>query len=559
MKVLSAEGARELDARTIAAGTPGIVLMERAAAAVVREVLRALAARPERGVAAVVLAGTGNNGGDGFEVARLLQGRVPVETLLVGDRGRLAGDAAITFQRLVESGGSITTVRESRDLEKLRRATLVVDALFGTGLSRPIGDGVAAEAVGSLSRYAAYVVAVDIPSGLPAGSGEVWSPHVVADLTVTFGMPKRAHVELPAAAECGRMVVADIGLLPFDGEGEGLEAVTARDVAPLFPRRPAAAHKGTFGRVAVLGGSPGMVGAPALAARAALRAGAGLVTVLAPEPVRAGVHALCPECTTLPLYEKVGRAGRRRLGGGDLRGDDSRRLDDHSRRLGGGDLRGDDSRRLDDHSRRLGGGDLRGDDSRRLDVYDSLAVGPGLGPGEEARKLLTRALAAEVPAVFDADALNLAGGRPELFASRTAPTVLTPHPGEAARLLGTDTAAVNAARVESARELARRSGTTVVLKGFRSVVAGPGGRAELVLAGNPGMASGGAGDVLTGIAGAFLARGFSAWDAARAAAFLHGAAGDLARERLGEEALIAGDLVERLGDAFWLLRETVLA
>ena len=498
MKFLSAEESRALDARTIEAGTPGLVLMKRAAAAVAREVARALASRGARGTRVVVVAGPGNNGGDGFEAARLLlASRVApgVETLLVGNEGRVAGDARATLHRLQKSGGNVRPVENERDLEPLRTATLVVDALFGTGLSRPVDPAsLAARALAAVSSSGAFVVAVDVPSGLSGDRSDLPGPCLRADVTVTFGAPKRCHVFPPAAGVCGRIAVADIGLLPPGPPAPGeIEALGSPDFGPLFPARAAVSHKGTYGHLLVAGGSDGMAGAPGLAARAAYRSGAGLVTVAAPEPVRAAVHALSPETMTLP--EDADAAG-----------------------------------------------------------FDALAVGPGLGRSDAARERLARLSGLALPAVFDADALNLAGDA-RYFATRRAPTVLTPHPGEAGRLLGTGTASVSADRIEAARRIAALSGAVVVLKGFRSVVADPSGRAGLVLAGNAGMATGGMGDVLTGICGAFLARGLDAWAAAAAAAYLHGTAGDLAVEALGEESLVASDAVRFLPDAFALLRE----
>jgi hydroxyethylthiazole kinase-like uncharacterized protein yjeF len=499
MRIQSAEEAKAQDAKTIAAGTPGLVLMKRAAGAVAREVARVIARHPERAARVIVLCGPGNNGGDGFEAARLIfaaRTATSVDTLLVGTAKQVGGDALKTFERLTKSGGSIREVEAEKDLEPLRQATLVVDALFGTGLKKAIAEGGrAARAVEMASSGPAFVVAVDLPSGLNADETEIWTPSVNADLTVTFGSPKKCHVFQPAAGRCGRIVVEDIGLIPDAvpvPAGE-IEAVTARDLVRLFPNRAPATHKGTYGRLLVVGGSDGMAGAPALAARAALRSGAGLASVAAPEAVRAIVHMLSPESTTLPLD-----AGP--------------------------------------------------------DPFDALAVGPGLGRSESARATLRRMLSSKKPAVFDADALNLAG-RPEDFAGRVVATVLTPHPGEAGRLLETDAERVNADRVGSAKTLAARSGCVVILKGFRSVVASPEGRVALVLAGNAGMATGGAGDVLTGVTGALLARGFSAFDAAMAAAWLHGAAGDLAKELIGEEGLIAGDLAAWLPEAFALVRE----
>jgi len=472
--------------------------MERAAEAVARECVRAIGASPLRGERVVVLCGTGNNGGDGFGVARLLRSSPvtgEVAVLLVGVRERVSGDAAEMLRRLEKDGATVVEADVASGLEPLRRATLVVDALFGTGLSRPIEEAsLHAAAVRLASSRRAFVVAVDVPSGLDSGSGRSDVLHVRADLTVTFGFPKLAHFLAPAAGSCGRVVVADIGLLPEAGDAGAPVAVTARDVAPFFPRRPAAAHKGTFGTLGIVGGAWGMAGAAGLAARSAFRCGAGKVVVVAPEASRAVIHALAVEATTSNLFAPAG--------------------------------------------------------------LTALAVGPGLGTSPASRALLDEALASNLPAVLDADALNLLAGRPELLRDRRVPTVLTPHPGEASRLLGVRTAAIVDDVEGAARRLAERSGATVVLKGFRSVVASPEGDVSRVLSGNPGMASGGSGDVLTGIVGALLARGLTARDAASSAAFLHGLAGDLACERTGEEALVASDVVEALGEAIRIVCES---
>lgn len=498
MRTLSPAAARDADARTIAAGTPGIVLMERASEAVARECVRAIAASPLRGERVVVLCGTGNNGGDGFGSARFLR-RSPrvgeVSVLLAGARSRVSGDAAEMLRRLEEDGGGVAEAVAVADLEPLRRATLVVDALFGTGLSRPLEEGsLQAAAVRLASSRRSFVVAVDVPSGLDAGSARADVPHARADVTVTFGSPKPAHLLAPAAGSCGRLVVADIGLLPGAADASAAEAVTALDVAPLFPRRAPSAHKGSFGTLGVVGGAWGMAGAAALAARAAFRCGVGKVVVVAGEASRASIHALAAEATTAVAIPATG--------------------------------------------------------------ISALAIGPGLGTSPDSRALLEASLGTPLPAVFDADALNLLAGRSGLLRGRDVPTVLTPHPGEASRLLGLPAAGVVADPEGTAAWLARESGATVVLKGFRSVVAAPEGRTARVLSGNPGMASGGSGDVLTGVVGALLARGFSAWEAASAGAYLHGLAGDLARERTGEEALSASDVAEALADALRFVAES---
>ncbi len=449
----------------------------------------------------MAVCGEGQNGGDGFEVGRLLlRSRFAdaVEALLVGDPEKLRGDARETHRRFVSDGGRVTRVQSERDLEPLRRATLVVDAMFGTGLTRPL-EGLPAAAARLSSTCGAFVVAVDVPSGLDSALPEPIGPHVIANLTVTFGFPKTAHAEAPAAGFCGRIVVADIGVSFESGDSEPragtIAAVGARDLAPLFPPRPAFSHKGAFGTLAVVGGQLGMAGAPTLAARAALRSGVGKVVVVAPEDVRPLVHALSPESMTAPFEAD-------------------------------------------------------------LSAFDAAVFGPGLGTGHEAMARLDDWLNVPVSALFDADALNLAAGRPEVFVHRDAATVLTPHLGEAGRLLGRDVARIRAERTGTAEELASLTAAVVILKGFRSLVAAPDGRISVVLAGNPGMATAGAGDVLSGVVGSLLARGLNAYDAARAGAWLHGAAGDMAAEALGEEPVTAGDLVDFLPDAFALVRDS---
>src|SRR5512135_989595 len=403
--------------------------MKRAANAVVREIAGVLARRPALGARVVVLAGPGNNGGDDFEVARLLMaGRVAsgVETLLLGNPQHLTPDARKTYHRLEQVGGAIREVNDPRELEPLAVATLIVDALFGTGLKRRVApDGLPARALALASSGRAFVVSVDLPSGLSADEADAWMPSVRADLTVTFGWPKPCHVAHAPAARCGRIAVADLGFVE-PAEGAAREAVAVRDVAALFPRRAAESHKGTYGRLLVVGGSRGLAGAPALVCRAAHRAGAGLVTAAVPEDIRSILHALTPETTSV---------------GGEA-----------------------------DFAR-----------------YAALAVGPGWGEGATARATLARAVATPVPAVFDADALNLAGAA-AFFEGRRVPTVLTPHPGEAGRLLGIRAEDVNADREAAAVRIARAANAVVVLKGFRPVVADPSGRAVPVLAGNAALA-----------------------------------------------------------------------
>jgi len=501
IELLTAEEMGALDAWTIRdVGVPGPVLMETAGRGVVRTLWQRFGPRLRRGPV-VVACGRGNNGGDGFVVARCLRNRgVDVTALLLGSRDRVRGDAAVHLEALLGSGGRLVEVSEGDEAGAARivgEAALVVDAVLGTGLRAEV-RGLAARAVAWMNEAPAPVVSVDIPSGVDSDTGAVRGAAVEAAVTVTFAWPKRGHFLFPGAALRGELVVVDIGIPPagVDRVDAGLVALEARDLAGMLRRAPDA-HKGRMGHVWVVGGSVGKTGAPGLAALGALRAGAGLATVAAPGGL--GIEARLPlEVMTHPVGEgptwpegawasvSAGRA-------------------------------------------------------------DAWVVGPGMGTSSGASALLRALLAAAArPVVLDADALNLlaAEGVPELGPAR----VLTPHPGEAARLLGATTAEIQADRVGAVRKLCRRTGSVVVLKGAATLVTAPGERVWLVPAGNPGMATAGTGDVLAGVVGALLARGLRPFDAARLGAWVHAVAGDLAAAS-GIEGRLAGDLASRLPEA----------
>jgi len=508
--LLTAAEMRELDAHTIATvGVPGAVLMETAGRGVFQYLWSAYAERAVSGPT-VVVCGRGNNGGDGFVVARCLQNRgCRVEALLLGRGEAVRGDAAVHLAAYLGSGGALREVASAGDegaaAAFVRGASLVVDAVLGTGLTEDV-RGLPARAIGWLEGAEGPVVSVDIPSGVSSDTGRVCGAAVRADLTVTFQWPKRGHFLYPGAALAGRLEVVDIGVPPpaLGRVAPGLWCVEGGDFVGALVRAPDA-HKGTFGHVLVLGGSPGKSGAPGLAAWGALRAGAGLATVAAP--------GRCLPGARLPLEVMT-----------ESLGDDA------------------EAREWEEsHWERAAGPVARA---------TALVAGPGMGTGAGARAFLARLLAAEgAPAVLDADALNLVAAEPGLWAARRRESVLTPHPGEASRLLGTTTAAVQADRVGAARDLAERHGCPVVLKGAATLVAEPGAPVVLVPVGNPGMATAGTGDVLAGVLGAFLARGLDPGMAARIAAYVHGVAGDLAAEAGGEEGLMAGDVVAAIPEA----------
>jgi len=508
--VFTAEQMRRLDARAVAErGIPGAILMENAGRGAAEALLAALPARGlrARGLRAAIVCGKGGNGGDGFVVARRLKraGARPA-VYLAAPPEEIRGDAAAKYHEMRRAGIAATVVGEGGALApRLAGADVVVDALLGTGTRGPLAPPMASliEAVNASARP---VVALDIPSGLPADGEPPSGPVVRAWLTTTFAGLKLGLVIGPGVALAGRVVVVDIGA-PVELAGDVTTfLLDAADVAPLFPPRARDAHKGTYGHLLVIAGSVGKTGAAALCARAAMRAGTGLVTVATSASAQPVVASLSLETMSEPMPETEARTI---------------------------------ALKARDALTELG------------KARDAVAIGPGLGLDEETRRLV-RELVRELPRpmAVDADALTALTGHLDDLRAAAGPRYLTPHPGEMARLVGASIADVQRDRIGTARAFAVRHGVHVCLKGSRSVIAGPDGQVLLNPTGNPGMASGGTGDVLTGILGGLLARGLPAERALAAAVYLHGLAGDVAAERVGEEALVAGDVIESLGEAF---------
>ena len=498
---------RALDARAIQTlKIPGPRLMEHAGRGAAAVIAREWA--PIRGKRVLVLCGKGNNGGDGFVVARYLRAKgARPRVLLFARRAEVGGDAA---QALARWRGAVEDIHDEPDLGALARALeatdLVVDALLGTGLTGP-ARGIVAESIERLNaasgRSGVPVVALDVPSGLGSDSGAVLGPTVRATLTTTFAGLKRSLMQEPAATLAGRVVIVPIGI-PADEAARGLNtfALEEGDVRPLFPPRPPETHKGTYGHLLVIAGSVGKTGAAALAGRAALRSGVGLCTVATPASQQPVVAGFSMELMTEPIAETSAQS-----------------------------LAVKARERLVDLAL----------------ARDAVALGPGISLDPESQAL-ARALVAEVPRpmVVDADALSALAGHLDLLGQVPAPRVLTPHPGEMARMLGTSVAQVQADRIETVRRFCAQHRVHLVLKGARSVLGAPDGRVFVNPTGNPGMAAGGSGDVLTGMIGAFLARGFEPLAALQAGCYLHGHAGDLAAADRGEEGLLASDLVETI-------------
>lgn len=502
-------------------GVPSLTLMENAGRGVVEFLEERFAPLAQQRI--VILCGRGNNGGDGLVVARLLRDKgLRPRVLLFADPQKVQGDAAVNLERLADSGKpEVVESPEAWERMKpsLKGTTLAVDALLGTGLSKPLG-GLLLNVVRDVNAElaGAHVVAVDLPSGISADTADLIGEHVRADFSVTFTAPKIAHI-FPPACECvGEWVLRQIGTPPEGLESDSelfLNWACRDDFAWIAQPRKPDAHKGSFGHVLILAGSVGKTGAAALAAKAALRAGAGLVTVATAASALPIVASLGMEYMTEPLPEtEAGTISLRALEYG----------------------------RLD----------------KLLEGKSVLTLGPGMGRVPETAELVrTLVNHRRVPVVLDADGLNAFAGCMNTFRSggELADAVLTPHPGEMSRLAGVGTTEIQAHRVECAREFARKHHVNLVLKGFRTLTAAPDGKVWVNSTGNPGMATGGTGDVLTGLIAGLVAqyRDRPMSEVAAAAVFLHGLAGDLVEKELGQASLIAGDLIEAMPRAHGLL------
>jgi NAD(P)H-hydrate epimerase len=513
MKIVTAAEMREIDRITGERfGVPSLTLMENAGTAVAAFVLSQYPAAESVGV----ICGKGNNGGDGFVVARKLhEAGQEIRVLLLAEPSELRGDAAEMFTRLPMPavGVSQNDHLKTEAARAVFDADVLIDGILGTGFRPPV-SGLYAEAIAAMNASSAPVVAVDIPSGADADvMGEQVGAVARADAIVTFTAPRPAHVF--GMLTPGPTVVAPIGS-PDEAVVSSLQLnlITAGAVAPLIGPRPAASNKGSFGHVLVLGGSTGKAGAAAMAGMAALRAGAGLSTVATAKSVLATVAGFHAELMTGPLEEtEAGSIALASLQKG------------------------------------------------RLDVLVKaktvLAVGPGISRHPETAEFVGSVVKKyKVPIVLDADGLNAFEGRAAELKSRAGTLVITPHPGEMARLAGSTIPAVQHDRLNVARTFAREHGLIVVLKGHRTVIAQPDGTVWVNTTGNPGMATGGTGDILTGMVAGLMAQNPDRIaEAVIAAVHLHGLAGDVARESMGEHSMVATDLLKALPEAFRRTRD----
>ena len=520
MKILTAEEMRQVDRLTTERyGIPGLTLMENAGAGVARFIAQRWPDFAQRRI--IVLCGKGNNGGDGFVAARHLRdlGAKP-DVYLLAATEEMRGDAATNCKRWQETYGELHVIRDASAWQTakatLSSAQIVVDAILGTGTRGPVA-GLLAEVIEAVNQRRgparSAVVAVDIPSGLVADTGEAAGPVVRSAYTVTFTAPKTGMIASGSGDYVGQLIVHDIGSPPELVEELGksdVRWVDAREVSKFAQPRRADGNKGSYGHALIVAGSVGKSGAAVLASWAALRTGAGLVTVATPEPVLPIVAAHAPEIMTEPLP---------------------------ATEAGTISLRSFEYERFD----------------KIVKGKRALAIGPGLTTQDETQQFVHAVVSKRaVPIVLDADGLNAFAGRALELKNGTGPIALTPHPGEMARLLGCEIKDVQARRLDVARQSAADWNAFVILKGHQTVIASPNGQTFINSTGNPGMGTGGTGDVLTGMLAGLTAQ-FGTSDWVRVLAFgvyLHGLAGDIAYADTGEAPLLASDLIHAIPRAY---------
>ena len=509
MRILNAAQMREADRFTIEdIGIPSLVLMENAGRQVVAAMEAAFEPRLEGRVA--VLCGRGNNGGDGFVVARTLAQRgIEAAVFVIAALADVRGDARTNLDILGRLGITVVEVNDAQSWElhfsEISQCTLIVDALFGTGLKSPLA-GMMETVVADVNASGIPVVSIDLPSGLAADTPHLIGNCIDAAMTVTLAAPKLPLVLPPGEAYAGDVVIADIGIPHevLEGlDGPRIELLTPEQIRELVEPRAADSHKGDFGRVTIVAGSIGKTGAAFLSAMGALKSGAGLVTVATPASCLPIVASMAPEYMTLPLAEADGTVNADAI----------------------------------DHVL----------ESRQ----DVIACGPGLGRSRGVEQFVHGLLErSTVPLVLDADAITTLAADPgRLMGRDDRDVIITPHPGEMARLVGSTIEDVQANRLSVATEFATTHHVYVVLKGHRTLIATPEGHVFINPTGNPGMATGGTGDLLTGMIAAWLAQLLDAEAACRLAVFLHGAAGDLAEREEGQTAMTASALLAYLSDA----------
>ena len=500
---------QEIDERTIIDyGVPSLELMENAGQGVVEALTIRFHDLSTKRI--LIFCGKGNNGGDGLVIARLLSNMgAGVKVLLLEKQANLKNNAAVNADLASKLGINIIEVRKGNDHildHHLKSCDIIIDALFGTGLIRPI-SGLYEQVIEKINQAGKFIIAVDIPSGVDSDTGQLIGPHVRADLTLALALLKRSHLLYPAAEIMGELKTVDIKIPPevVDSQLFKIHVTEEADLRPWFPKRLADSHKGTYGHVLVVAGSRGKGGAAALTALAALRTGCGLVTLAIPESCQRALEFYPLEVMTVSASE------------------------------------------TDSGSFALSAKETLLNNCKGK---SAVAIGPGLSTEPETVQLLSELLPAiNCPLVIDADGVNSLAKYPNLISKLDSSTVLTPHPKEFSRISGIGISKILENRIECVTKFARKHSINIILKGAASIIAQPNGIATINPTGNPGMATGGSGDILTGVIASLIAQGLSSPKAAIAGAYLHGLAGDIFAQTESETSLIAGDLLRTLPES----------
>ena len=485
-------------------GIPSIVLMENAAIACVNELKKDFGELTGKRIA--VFCGKGNNGGDGFAIARHLHNIDAEVSVYLVCGNEFKGDAKINFDIIKKMNVNIDVVSDTENLKYIIRSNdIIIDAIYGTGIHGTVG-GISYDVINEINENSKYTMAVDVPSGINSDSGEICGICIRADKTVTFAAYKVGMLMFPAADYTGKVTVADISIPDYILEGQSINInVTDEEfVRSNFPVRENNSQKGDYGKVLVIAGSVGMTGAAYLSSQSAVTAGSGLVTLAIPAGLNGAMEAKTTEVMTLPVEDINGHISS-----------------------------GAAEKILE-----------------RTDMADAVLIGPGLGRSSDAARVLKSVLShSKVPVIIDADGINAASRDMDILSDCTCPVIFTPHAVEMSRLTGLDRDYIEENRLVASKEFAEEYGVTVILKGHHTIVTASDGEQYINITGNPGLATGGSGDVLAGITASLAARGINETAAAAMAVYIHGKAGDIAKDKYGMESVTASLVMESIPDA----------
>lgn len=485
-------------------GIPSIVLMENAAREAARVCIEEIKGIPSPKV--LIFAGKGNNGGDGFALARLLNDRnIECKLVFLFDKDKFSTDAEINYKAALNIGLYIITDMTEAVIETMR-ADVVVDSVFGTGLSREV-SGLYADVINIINTYSKKIISIDIPSGVNSDDGRIMGSAVKADVTVTFALPKVGMLLYPGASYCGRIEISNISIQQATIDEMNIKTgfLDKKDVLTFLPEREKRTNKGSYGRLFIIAGSKDMTGAVALCCKGAFRAGAGLVYACTVQSGISVVQQLVPEAVVMPLSEFDGKV------------------------------------RYECYEE---------DIEQKIKNASAIAVGPGLGMSREVTEFVIKLITdVDKPLVIDADGLNAIAENPSILLKLKHIPVITPHPGEMSRLTGMSISEILEDTVTVARNFAMQYNSVVVLKDARSIIASPSGRVVINVTGNPSMSTGGSGDVLTGVIASLLAQGLEPFFAAAVGAYIHGLSGDICMEKLGSYGVMAWDIAENIANA----------